>query len=104
VNSEYEINATLFAIDFSAPASIADAGQELNAFALFGEAYFDINDRSEAYFDINDRTRLTAGGRWTTEEKEFWLYQAFGVDPSGLLPFTWGCGNLNRLPQRALRR
>jgi iron complex outermembrane receptor protein len=85
VNSEYEINATLFAIDFSAPASIADAGQELNAFALFGEAYF----------DINDRTRLTAGGRWTTEEKEFWLYQAFGVDPSGQLPFTWGCGNLN---------
>jgi iron complex outermembrane receptor protein len=61
-------------------------GFELEAYAVFGELYW----------DLTDATRLTLGGRYTRETKEFWIYQRVSGEPTGFfLPTLWGCGNLN---------
>ena len=45
--------------------------QDVTSYALFGEVYF----------DLNDRTRITVGGRWTNEEKDFTLLSGlYNVD------------------------
>ena len=59
-HAEYRMNpqTALFAGTLAARVF---AGQKLDAYALF----------AETYFDIGDATRLTLGGRFTVEEKEF---------------------------------
>ena len=56
---------------FSISTGIEGVGQtitqDVKSYALFGESYF----------DLNDRTRITAGIRWTKEEKEFALLSGF---------------------------
>jgi iron complex outermembrane receptor protein len=93
VNSEYEITQSVwvFGTQFlgAPPSPDGDAGQDLQAVALFGEAYV----------DLTERLRLTMGLRWTWEEKEFWIYQRSSGDTSGLLPTVWGCGNLSSSQQ-----
>ncbi len=93
VNSEYEITQSVwvFGTQFLGvpPSPDGDAGQDLNAVALFGEAYV----------DLTERLRLTMGLRWTWEEKEFWIFQRSSGDTSGLLPTVWGCGNLTSSQQ-----
>ena len=62
----------------------------MTAFALYGELYF----------ELTDKTNLTLGGRWTTEEKEFFSFTRATGDASGILPpSTWGCGNLTASQQ-----
>jgi iron complex outermembrane receptor protein len=94
VESEYEITQSIYLFG-GRPAGLppspdGDAGQKLNSVALFGELYF----------GLSDKATLTLGGRWTQEEKEFWIYQRSSGDASGLLPPTvWGCGNLSSAQQ-----
>ena len=88
VESEYFITASVYAfsnrrVPGAMPSPDGDAGQELSAYALFGEAYY----------RVTDDLRLTLGGRWTREEKDFFIFQRVSGDASGLLPPTaWGCG------------
>ena len=88
VESEYFITASVYVfgnrrVPGAAPSPDGDAGQELNAYALFGEAYY----------QVTDDLRVTLGGRWTREEKDFFIFQRVSGDASGLLPPTaWGCG------------
>ena len=94
VENEYTITQSIWTFgsrDAGAPpAPDGDAGQELNSIAIFGELYW----------GITDKATLTVGGRWTQEEKEFWIYQRVSGDASGLLPPTvWGCGNLTSAQQ-----
>jgi iron complex outermembrane receptor protein len=89
VENEYEITQSIYTFGSrplgAAPSPDGDAGQELQSTAIFGELYW----------GITDQATLTVGGRWTQEEKEFWIYQRSSGDASGLLPPTvWGCGNL----------
>lgn len=91
VESEYFITASVYAfsnrrVPGAMPSPDGDAGQELNAFALYGEGYY----------QVTDDLRLTLGGRWTREEKDFFIFQRVSGDASGLLPPTaWGCGGLD---------
>ena len=88
VESEYFITASVYAfgnrrVPGATPSPDGDAGQKLNAFALYGEGYY----------QLTDDLRLTVGGRWTREEKDFFIFQRVSGDASGLLPPTaWGCG------------
>ena len=88
VQSEYFITASVYAfsnrsVPGAMPSPDGDAGQELNAYALYGEGYY----------QVTDDLRLTLGGRWTREEKDFFIFQRVSGDASGLLPPTaWGCG------------
>ena len=88
VESSYFITASVYVfgnrkVPGAMPSPDGDAGQELTASALFGEAYY----------RITDDLRLTVGGRWTDEEKDFFIFQRVSGDASGVLPPTaWGCG------------
>ena len=88
VESEYFITASVYVfgnrrLPGAMPSPDGDAGQDLNAFALYGEGYY----------QVTDDLRLTVGGRWTREEKDFFIFQRVSGDASGLLPPTaWGCG------------
>ena len=88
VESEYFITASVYVfgnrrVPGAMPSPDGDAGQKLNAFALYGEGYY----------QVTDDLRLTVGGRWTREEKDFFIFQRVSGDASGLLPPTaWGCG------------
>lgn len=88
VESSYFITASVYVfgnrrVPGASPSPDGDAGQELNATALFGEAYY----------RVTDDLRLTLGGRWTKEEKDFFIFQRVSGDASGVLPPTaWGCG------------
>ncbi len=78
VESEYEITQSIYTFGGRhaglPPAPDGDAGQKLNSIALFGELYFGLSDKST----------LTLGGRWTQEEKDFWIFQRVSGDASGL--------------------
>lgn len=100
VESDYYITQSIYGLgqlagtreSGASPNPDGDAGQKLQAFAVFGETYW----------DITESTRLTLGGRWTTEQKEFFIFQRVSGDTSGLLPAgAWGCGNLSAA-QRAV--
>jgi iron complex outermembrane receptor protein len=104
VQSEYDITASIFLFGaqfnpqclgcFAGPGSPSpdgDAGQDLRSVALFGEAYV----------DITEKAKLTVGARWTWELKDFFIFQRVSGDSSGLLPGTWGCGNLSSSQQAA---
>lgn len=96
VQSEYKITQSIFVFGsqfapIPMPSPDGDAGQDLQSVALFGEAYV----------DMTEKARLTVGGRWTWEEKEFWIFQRSSGDSSGLLPVTWGCGALTSSQQGA---
>ena len=88
VESEYFITASVYVfgnrrVPGAMPSPDGDAGQNLNAFALYGEGYY----------QVTDDLRLTLGGRWTREKKDFFIFQRVSGDASGLLPPTaWGCG------------
>ena len=88
VESENFITASVYAfsnrsVPGATPSPDGDAGQKLNAFAAYGEGYY----------QLTDDLRLTVGGRWTREEKDFFIFQRLSGDASGLLPPTaWGCG------------
>ena len=88
VESEYFITASVYVfgnrrVPGAMPSPDGDAGQDLNAFALYGEGYY----------QVTDDLRLTLGGRWTRENKDFFIFQRVSGDASGLLPPTaWGCG------------
>ena len=69
MESEYFITSSVYVfgnrrVPPAMPSPDGDAGQELNAYALFGEAYY----------QVTDDLRLTLGGRWTQEEKDFILF------------------------------
>ncbi len=93
VESEYEITQSIHVFgpaEVTPPSPDGDAGQEITAVALFGEAYW----------NLTEDTRLTLGGRYTRETKEFFIFQRVSGDASGLLPPTvWGCGNLSSAEQ-----
>ncbi len=95
VESEYFITSSVYAfsnrrVPGAMPSPDGDAGQKLNAYALYGEGYY----------QVTDDLRLTLGGRWTRDEKDFFIFQRLSGDASGLLPPTaWGCG-LNEDLQR----
>ena len=96
VESEYFITASVYVfgnrrVPGAMPSPDGDAGQKLNAYALYGEGYY----------QVTDDLRLTVGGRWTREEKDFFIFQRVSGDASGLLPPTaWGCGlNASRQAQ-----
>ncbi len=94
VQSEYKITQSIFVlgtqfIPGATPVPDGDAGQDLQSVALFGEAYV----------DMTEKARLTVGGRWTWEEKEFWIFQRASGDATGLLATTWGCGALSSSQQ-----
>ncbi|MBM4384359.1 MAG: TonB-dependent receptor [Deltaproteobacteria bacterium] len=104
VQSEYEIRQSIFvfgtqfpsgcpgcALPPAGPSPDGDAGQDLRSVALFGEAYV----------DLTEKAKLTVGARWTWEEKDFFIFQRVSGDSSGLLPGTWGCGNLSSSQQAA---
>ncbi len=101
LTSEYEITQSVFALNAltgttretgGAPSPDGDAGQEMEALSVFGELYY----------ELNDKTRLTLGGRWTRETKEFFAFQRVSGDASGVLPPTiWACGNLSSAQQAA---
>ncbi len=96
VESDYYITQSVYTFGSrdlgAAPSPDGDAGQKLQAFAVFGETYW----------DILESTRLTIGGRWTTEQKEFFVFQRASGDTSGLLPQgAWGCGNLSEAQRAA---
>ncbi len=104
VQSEYEITQSVFlfggqfnpqcpacAVPPGGPSPDGDAGQDLRSVALFGEAYI----------DLTEKAKLTVGARWTWEEKEFFIFQRVSGDATGLLPGTWGCGNLSGSQQAA---
>ena len=88
VESSYFITASVYvfgnrSLPGAMPSPDGDAGQDLTASAIFGEAYY----------RISDDLRLTVGGRWTDEEKDFFIFQRVSGDASGVLPPTaWGCG------------
>lgn len=88
VESSYFITASVYVfgnrrLPGAMPSPDGDAGQELTASAIFGEAYY----------RIRDDLRLTVGGRWTDEEKDFFIFQRVSGDASGVLPpGAWGCG------------
>ena len=89
VENEYEITQSIYTFGSrdqgASPVPDGDAGQELESVAVFGELYW----------GITDKATLTLGGRWTQEEKSFYIYQRASGDTSFLLPPTvWGCGNL----------
>ena len=91
LDSSYDITAKVWSFGAlgstresgGTPTTDTDAGQDLTAYALFGELYY----------DISDQARLTLGGRWTREEKEFFTF--YRVSGSQSLPREWGCGNLS---------
>jgi len=90
LQSEYEITQSVYVfgnkddgITMASPDG--DAGQELEAYAVFGELYW----------DLTDSTRLTLGGRYTRETKDFWIHQRVSGDTGANLPPTWGCGDLS---------
>lgn len=94
LESSYEITASIWALGALSgtresgvpPSPDGDAGQDLNTYAVFGEVYY----------SFTDQATLTVGGRWTKEEKEFFIFQRKSGDSSGILPPTiWGCGNLS---------
>ncbi len=92
VKSEYEITQSVHVFgpaETTPPNPDGDAGQEIEAFAIFGEAYW----------NLTDAARLTLGGRFTRETKEVFIFQRVSGDASGLLPGIWGCGNLNPFQQ-----
>ena len=97
LDSSYDITAKVWSFGAlfgtresgATPTTDTDAGQDLTAYALFGELYY----------DISDQTRLTLGGRWTREEKEFFTFARVSGSPA--LPGIWGCGNLSS-SQRAV--
>jgi iron complex outermembrane receptor protein len=104
VESEYEITQSIYTFGsqfspqcpgcFSGPAGPSpdgDAGQKIRSVALFGESYV----------DLTEKARLTVGARWTWEEKNFWIFQRVSGDSSGILPPTWGCGDLTSSQQEA---
>ena len=87
MESEYFITSSVYVfgnrrVPGTMPSPDGDAGQELNAYALFGEAYY----------QVTDDLRLTLGGRWTQEEKDFLIFQRVSGDATGRLPPAWGCG------------
>ena len=88
MESEYFITSSVYVfgnrrVPPAMPSPDGDAGQELNAYALFGEAYY----------QVTDDLRLTLGGRLTKEEKDLFIFQRMSGDGSGLLPPTaWGFG------------
>ena len=87
MESEYFITSNVYVfgnrrVPPAMPSPDGDAGQELNAYALFGEAYY----------QVTDDLRLTLGGRWTQEEKDFFIFQRVSGDATGRLPPAWGCG------------
>ncbi len=89
VYSKYKITQSIwvFGSQFlgAPPSPDGDAGQETTSYAAYGEAYY----------DITDKLRLTVGGRYTYEEKNFWIFQRDSADGTGLLPVVWGCGDLS---------
>ncbi|MEM9622648.1 MAG: TonB-dependent receptor, partial [Pseudomonadota bacterium] len=92
VQSEYEITQSVHVFgpaETTPPSPDGDAGQEINAWAVFGEVYW----------DITEDARLTVGGRYTRETKEVFIFQRVSGDSSGLLPGIWGCGNLSSTEQ-----
>ncbi|TNF88655.1 MAG: TonB-dependent receptor, partial [Gammaproteobacteria bacterium] len=104
VESEYKITQEVYVFGSrptgAPPSPDGDAGQELNSIALFGELYW----------SLTDKATLTLGGRFTEEEKKFWIFQRTSGDASGLLPPgggtdampAWGCGNLTSAQQDAV--
>ena len=96
VESEYEITQSIYTFGSrllgAPPVPDGDAGQELSSIAVFGELYW----------ALTEKATLTLGGRFTQEEKKFWIFQRASGDASGLLPPTiWGCGNLTAEQQAA---
>ncbi len=61
------------------PIQGATASQELDSFAVF----------AESIFKLSDNVRLTAGGRYTIETKEFALNQTLAVPFTGQGKETW---------------
>jgi iron complex outermembrane receptor protein len=61
------------------PIQSATASQDLDSFAVF----------AESIFKLSDNIRLTAGGRYTIETKEFELDQTLSVPFSGEGKETW---------------
>ncbi|MCZ8368446.1 MAG: TonB-dependent receptor [Porphyrobacter sp.] len=61
------------------PIQSATASQDLDSFAVF----------AESIFKLSDNIRLTAGGRYTIETKEFELDQTLSVPFSGQGKETW---------------
>lgn len=98
LDSTYEISQSVWALGALsgtresgvAPSPDGDAGQDITAYAIFGEMYF----------NLTEKARLTLGGRFTDETKDFFVYQRTSGDASGVLPpTTWGCGNLSASQQ-----
>ena len=63
----------------NAPIQSATASQDLNSFAVF----------AESIFKLSDNIRLTAGGRYTIETKEFALNQTLAVPFAARGENTW---------------